>query len=178
MINTQHSAGHGTHGEYIEIPIGGMTCAHCSKKIQEAIAALPGIVHVSVNHAEAKAHVHYVPSQVTVSQMNAVIRRAGYLPGAVSLKIGIKGMKCASCVKTIENSLCNTPGVVSASVDPASASAKVVYQPEIASQQSSRSVAQSNRSAHSLSASSGLVLVVALHRILSRIALSPTRCLT
>lgn len=135
MDHSQHAVVHEGHGEHIEIAIGGMTCAHCSKKIQEAIAALPGIMHVTVNHTEAKTHVHYDSSKVTASQINDVIRRAGYLPGAASLKIGIKGMKCASCVKTIEDSICNTPGVISASVDPASASAKVVYQPEVADHQ-------------------------------------------
>lgn len=132
MDHSQHAASHEQHGEHTEIAIGGMTCVHCANKIQEALSALTGVMHVTVNHAEARAHVHYDPRQVTVSQMNDVIRRAGYLPGAASLKIGIKGMKCASCVRTIEASLCNTPGVIAASVDPASASAKVVYQPEIA----------------------------------------------
>lgn len=135
MDHSQHSAAPETHGEHTEISIGGMTCAHCAKKIQDALSSLPGVMHATVNHAEAKAHVHYQPGQVSVRQINDVIRRAGYLPGAASLKIGIKGMRCASCVKTIENSLCKTAGVVSASVDPSSASAKVVYQPEIADHQ-------------------------------------------
>lgn len=135
MDHSQHLAAPETHGEHTEISIGGMTCAHCAKKIQDALSSLPGVMHATVNHAEAKAHVHYQPDQVSVKQINDVIRRAGYLPGAASLKLGIKGMRCASCVQTIENSLCKTPGVVSASVDPASASAKVVYQPEIADHQ-------------------------------------------
>ena len=135
MDHSQHAASHEGHGEHVEIAIGGMTCVHCAKKIQETIGALPGVKHVNVNHAEAKAHVHYDAGQVTVSQINEVIRRAGYLPGAANLKIGIKGMKCASCVKVIEDALSHTPGVISASVDPASASAKVVYQPEVADHQ-------------------------------------------
>ncbi|HEY3328002.1 MAG TPA: heavy metal translocating P-type ATPase [Novimethylophilus sp.] len=135
MDHSQHSAAHEKQGEHIEISIGGMTCVHCANKIREAIAALEGVAHATVNHAEGKAHVHYLPDQVSVTQLNDVIRQAGYLPGSASLKIGIKGMKCASCVKTIEDSLYRTPGVVSASVDPASASAKIVYQPKIASHQ-------------------------------------------
>ncbi|MDZ4142458.1 MAG: heavy metal translocating P-type ATPase [Methylotenera sp.] len=135
MDNSQHLAIYEKQEEHIEIPIGGMTCAHCANKIQQALAALKGVLRATVNHAEAKAHIYYQPDQVSVRRMNDVIRQAGYLPGAASLKLGIKGMRCASCVKTIEDSLCNTPGVVSASVDPASASAKVVYQPEIASHQ-------------------------------------------
>lgn len=135
MDHSQHLAAPETHGEHTEISIGGMTCAHCAKKIRDALSSLPGVMHATVNHAEAKAHVHYQPDQVSVKQINDVIRRAGYLPGAASLKLGIKGMRCASCVKTIEDSLCHTPGVVSASVDPASASANIIYQPEIADHQ-------------------------------------------
>ncbi len=46
-----------------------------------------------------------------------------------SIRLGIKGMNCASCVTRIEGALRHVPGVTSASVNFATASADVVYKP-------------------------------------------------
>ncbi|HEC90843.1 MAG TPA: YHS domain-containing protein, partial [Alphaproteobacteria bacterium] len=45
------------------------------------------------------------------------------------IRLAIKGMSCASCVSRIEHALEDCPGVVSANVNPASATADVVYKP-------------------------------------------------
>lgn len=47
----------------------------------------------------------------------------------VSLRIGIKGMSCASCVSPIEESLLHVPGVVSATINFPAKTANIVYQP-------------------------------------------------
>jgi Cu+-exporting ATPase len=45
------------------------------------------------------------------------------------IRLAIKGMSCASCVTRIERALENCPGAVSANVNPATATADVVYRP-------------------------------------------------
>lgn len=50
-------------------------------------------------------------------------------PGDVSVRIGIKGMSCASCVSQIEEALQEVHGVVSATVNFPAETAEVIYKP-------------------------------------------------
>ncbi|MDL2281325.1 copper ion binding protein, partial [Selenomonadales bacterium OttesenSCG-928-I06] len=43
------------------IPIGGMTCAACSSRIERVVGKLAGVTTVSVNLATEKAAVSYIP---------------------------------------------------------------------------------------------------------------------
>ncbi|MDR2661815.1 MAG: heavy-metal-associated domain-containing protein, partial [Treponema sp.] len=45
----------------VTIPIGGMTCAACSSRVEKAIRKLAGIETVTVNLATEKAAVVYDP---------------------------------------------------------------------------------------------------------------------
>jgi len=69
-----------TSDKEITIPIGGMTCAACSQRIEKAIAKMEGITSSSVNLASEKATVRYNPSIVRISQIKAVITKLGYVP--------------------------------------------------------------------------------------------------
>ncbi|GHV73824.1 copper-translocating P-type ATPase [Spirochaetia bacterium] len=62
----------------VTIPIGGMTCAACSARVEKAIRKVPGIESVSVNLATEKATVAYDPHTVRVSAIKEVIEKAGY----------------------------------------------------------------------------------------------------
>jgi len=63
--------------------------------------------------------------------------------GPASLRLGIKGMSCASCVSGIESELSSVPGVVSASVDLASSTAHVRYHAAAVNLESLREAVQS-----------------------------------
>lgn len=60
------------------IPIGGMTCAACSQRVEKAIAALQGVVKVSVNLATEKAAVEYDSQQIKLSAIKDCIVKTGY----------------------------------------------------------------------------------------------------
>jgi Cu+-exporting ATPase len=60
------------------IPIGGMTCAACSARVEKAIARVEGVLSVSVNLATEKAAVVYDPRRVRLSAVKDAITRAGY----------------------------------------------------------------------------------------------------
>lgn len=66
---------HAVRGEHVEIPVTGMGCA---QRIQWAPSKLDGVIHITVSHAEAKAHIHYSPDQILVKQIIEAIREAGY----------------------------------------------------------------------------------------------------
>ncbi len=62
----------------VTIPIGGMTCAACSQRVEKAIKRLDGVISASVNLATEKATVTYDPRRVRVSAMKQVVEKAGY----------------------------------------------------------------------------------------------------
>ncbi|MBW2356645.1 MAG: heavy metal translocating P-type ATPase, partial [Deltaproteobacteria bacterium] len=65
--------------ERVTLPLLGMTCANCAANLERTLnRKLPGVVEASVNFASEQAQVAYVPSLVSVDDMVAAIRRAGY----------------------------------------------------------------------------------------------------
>ncbi len=66
-----------TH-QTIEIPIQGMDCAECTRHVQRAIAALPGVEAVEVFLASEKAIVHLDPSLVGLPAIRRAVAGAGY----------------------------------------------------------------------------------------------------
>jgi Cu+-exporting ATPase len=64
----------------VVIPIGGMTCAACSSRVERMLAKVPGVLSASVNLATEKAVVCYTPEQVRVSELKQAVEKAGYTP--------------------------------------------------------------------------------------------------
>ncbi|MBI4328640.1 MAG: copper-translocating P-type ATPase [Chloroflexi bacterium] len=56
----------------------GVTCPTCVVVIESFLEELPGIERVAVNFAAERVTIEYVPSMVTVPQMQAAIEAAGY----------------------------------------------------------------------------------------------------
>ena len=62
----------------VTIPIGGMTCAACAKRIEKALGKLDGVSGASVNYATEKATVAYDPRKLKLTQLRQAIEKAGY----------------------------------------------------------------------------------------------------
>ncbi len=60
------------------IPIGGMTCAACSQRIEKTLNRLEGVESASVNLATEKATVTYRPETVRLSGVRTAIEKLGY----------------------------------------------------------------------------------------------------
>jgi len=58
------------------ILIEGMTCMHCAMRVKKAIEALPGISGLNVE--VAKAELSYDESQISRTDIEAAIIKAGY----------------------------------------------------------------------------------------------------
>ncbi|GHV11111.1 copper-translocating P-type ATPase [Spirochaetia bacterium] len=65
-------------GSTVTIPIGGMTCAACSARVEKAIRKLDGIETATVNLATEKATVVYNPQALRISAIKEAIEKAGY----------------------------------------------------------------------------------------------------
>src|SRR5262249_51120233 len=64
-------------GEFIDLRIGGMTCAACAARIEKSLNRLPGVV-ANVNLATEHAGVRLDPASTTAQQLIEAVERAGY----------------------------------------------------------------------------------------------------
>jgi len=62
----------------ISIPIGGMTCAACARRVEKAILKLEGVDAASVNFATEKAVVSYDSQVVRLPAIKKTIEKIGY----------------------------------------------------------------------------------------------------
>lgn len=112
--------------------VKGMSCAVCARRIEKDVAAMPGMSLASVNFAGEKLYVEYDDS-VTPAEIKERVAKLGYelidKPSGVSLTIPIGGMTCAACAARVEREIAKLQGVLSVSVNLATESAAVVYEP-------------------------------------------------
>jgi P-type Cu+ transporter len=71
-------AGYQVVNEKVTIRIGGMTCVMCSRAIEEALRALPGVVQATVNLGTERVQVTYNPGLTGIGDMRKAIQEAGY----------------------------------------------------------------------------------------------------
>jgi P-type Cu+ transporter len=109
------------------IPIEGMFCASCVKRVERKLERVPGVSSVAVNLATEQAQVAYDPGQTDTSALFAAIEAAGYSVREDEITLDIEGMFCASCVKRVERKLERLPGVSAAPVNLATEQAVVHY---------------------------------------------------
>ena len=111
----------------INIPVTGMTCASCVRRVEQTLSKKEGVAEASVNFAVEKASVTYEPATTSPEELIGVIRNAGYDADVREVTFGVMGMTCASCVGRVERALEKVPGVLEASVNLATEKATVGY---------------------------------------------------
>src|SRR5205085_949981 len=113
----------------VVLPIGGMTCASCVRRVEKALAKVAGVQSAGVNLATERATVSYDPARADVAKLRAAVEAAGYTVPSEETILPIEGMTCASCVRRVEKALAKLPGVESAGVNLATEQATVRFNP-------------------------------------------------
>jgi Cu+-exporting ATPase len=113
--------------ERITIPVTGMTCASCVRRVERAFSKKEGVAEASVNFAAERTSVTYDPAATSPDELIGAIRDAGYGADVREITFGVTGMTCASCVGRVERALEEVPGVLEASVNLANEKATVGY---------------------------------------------------
>jgi Cu+-exporting ATPase len=111
----------------ISIPVAGMTCASCVRRVERTLSEKEGVAEASVNFAAEKASVTYDPTTTNPDDLIGAIRDAGYGADVRETTFSVTGMTCASCVGRVERALEKVPGVLEASVNLANERATVEY---------------------------------------------------
>ena len=112
-------------GPTVFLPIEGMTCASCVRRVEKAIAGAPGVAEADVNLATERARVAFAGREADIAPVIAAVAEAGYSVAAETSRFAVDGMTCASCVARIEKALLAVPGVIAASVNLATGEAVV-----------------------------------------------------
>ncbi|MEM2125047.1 MAG: copper-translocating P-type ATPase [Candidatus Methanosuratincola sp.] len=94
------------------IRIEGMHCATCALTIEKSLAALKGVQKAEVSFGSGTAIVEYDPSLANASSIKGAIEEAGYKPVAERIAFYIEDMRCASCIRALEEGLLEKEGVV------------------------------------------------------------------
>ncbi len=116
----------------IALPVIGMTCAACARRVEKALSKTEGVSGANVNFATGKASVVYDPVAVRPGKLVEVVEKAGYGAEVREVSFGVSGMSCASCVGRVEKALKRVPGVLDASVNLTAGKARVKYLPGVA----------------------------------------------
>ena len=118
----------------VTLAIGGMHCAACAQTIEKALRRTPGVVEANVNFAVETARVTFDSQQVNAATLIKAVADAGYearpqgrQPQRIRLRIG--DMTCASCVQRIERRLKASAGVIAATINLATETADVTFDP-------------------------------------------------
>ncbi len=80
VIAAVERAGYAVPQATIDLAIDGMTCASCVGRVERALAAVPGVLEVSVNLATSQARVVLAAGGAAdiTAQLRAAVQRAGY----------------------------------------------------------------------------------------------------
>ncbi len=114
----------------IELPISGPALKEHSAHLESALQAVEGVEVVKVNSTAGLVEVEYNAQKVGLSKITEALKAAGFTIGGAQTRIGIENLRCASCVKFIEDELRSTPGVLNASVNIGTQEATVEYLPQ------------------------------------------------
>jgi len=84
--DTISQIGYGVATKKSIFPVGGMTCASCVARVEEALSSVPGVISASVNLASEKATVEYTEG-TDVSDLRRAVKGAGYELGSETEKL-------------------------------------------------------------------------------------------
>ena len=112
----------------LSIPVTGLSCASCVGRAERALQALDEVETVTVNLATETAWVQ-LRTGAALGPVLEALAGAGYPARTDILTLRIAQMSCASCLGRVERALAAVPGVVSASVNLATETARVTFVP-------------------------------------------------
>ncbi|MDQ4120656.1 MAG: heavy metal translocating P-type ATPase [Acidobacteriota bacterium] len=121
-----------TTGERVDLPITGMTCAACARRIERKLNKQEGVADASVNYATAKATVNYNPEKINVSDLVKTVQDVGYgTTGTSKIEFIVDdSARPAGSSVQLENYLAKVRGIVKADFNLALMAVNIDYLPD------------------------------------------------
>ncbi|XP_068235378.1 copper-transporting ATPase 1 isoform X2 [Palaemon carinicauda] len=129
------------------IGIKGMTCMSCVKNIEGTVGSKPGILSIKVSLKDEKGTITYDKKITNPATIRDLIDDMGFeatvldgecqdnaqLENPRTCVISIKGMTCNSCVRNIQSTIGEKPGIADIKVDLETEEGTVEYDPSVLS---------------------------------------------
>ena len=119
VIGAITKAGYGVNEQTVELAIGGMTCASCAGRVEQALMKMPGVLKATVNLATERAAVHVVAGAVSESELIDAVTRAGYQASAIADTTGKPAPRTNPALPVILAALLSFPLIVPMLAEPA-----------------------------------------------------------
>ena len=118
-------------GERVDLPITGMTCVACARRIERKLTKTPGVNRAGVNFATSRATVEYDPKATGVNQLIEAVKEVGYgTAGTVRADFIVDdSARPAGSSSQLEKHLTRQGGIVSASFNLGTMEVRVEYLP-------------------------------------------------
>ncbi len=119
MDATSHVSGAAarTATAHLALPITGMTCAGCARRVETALRAAAGVEAADVNVALERADVTYDADATGPAALVGAVKATGFGVREQVVRLQISGMTCTTCAQRVEQALFAVPGVVAATVN-------------------------------------------------------------
>ena len=118
-------------GERVDLPITGMTCAACARRIEQTLAKATGVRRAGVNLATSRATVEYDPESTGVRQLMDAVKSTGYGTARTARADFIvnDSARPAGSSQPLEQHVGRLPGVVRVSFNLGTMEVRVEYLP-------------------------------------------------
>jgi Cu+-exporting ATPase len=117
------------HHERVDLPISGMSCASCARRVEKQLNDLSGVQRAGVNFASSRATVEYDPEKIGIRDLIEQIKRTDY-EAAGSAKASFvvdDSARPSGSSAQLEQYLSGMPGVVKADFNLATRNVRVEY---------------------------------------------------
>ena len=114
----------GEANSHARLKVEGMTCSACVGHVERALKAVPGVTGATVNLGTEQADVAFGDG-VDAGALTRAVEDAGYGVTKTEITLAISGMTCAACSGHVERALSGVPGVLDASVNLGTDTARV-----------------------------------------------------
>jgi Cu+-exporting ATPase len=92
MTTTQTTQKDEPEAERVDLPITGMTCAACARRVEKQLTKALGVQSANVNFATARATVAYDPAATGTRRLIETVEKAGYgTPDAARVAFLVEG---------------------------------------------------------------------------------------
>jgi P-type Cu+ transporter len=113
----------------VELPITGMTCAACARRVERGLSKAEGVKTASINFATARASVEYDGAKTGVRRLLEVVKDVGYgttAPTTAEFVVD-DSARVSGSAHVLENFLKAAPGVLDAAFNLASMRVRVEF---------------------------------------------------
>jgi len=84
------------------LPIEGMTCASCVRRVEKGLEKVPGVTAANVNLATERATVAYDPAVADLGQLTNAVVKAGYKVGALPAVVARSATTAAPAAEVVD----------------------------------------------------------------------------